>query len=325
MEIAAGIHLIPGLVGQRPLQLFLLRGEQQTVLLDTGSAPDPEKIILPYLAQIGLRPSDVTLVINTHADLDHCGGNAAFKRLSPRTLLSCGEADRALIEDPQVMWARRYNRYASAHGVAYDEADRRWIMEMLGDPQPVDLTWTAGEVLRLGPDWTVEILATPGHSAGHLALFDARRRILLCGDAVHGAVYLDTAGRPALCPTYVDVDAYLGTIRFLRSLQADLLCGCHWPIKRGRAEVEAFLDETEQFVRTAERVVIGAMADHPEGMTLAELIAEAGPRLGEWPRAVDQELMYALAGHLDRLVVHGQARVDATAQPVRYRLVAQER
>src|SRR5258706_6154909 len=108
MEIAPGIHLIPGVVGTRPLQLFLLLGSERRVLLDTGCAPDPERLIAPYLAMLGLQPSDISLVINSHSDLDHCGGNAAFKRLSPSTLLTSVEADRALIEDPRMMYARRY-------------------------------------------------------------------------------------------------------------------------------------------------------------------------------------------------------------------------
>jgi len=71
MEIAPGIHLIPGAVGTRPLQLFLLLGSERRVLLDTGCAPDPERLIAPYLAGLGLVPTDIDLVINSHSDLDH--------------------------------------------------------------------------------------------------------------------------------------------------------------------------------------------------------------------------------------------------------------
>jgi hypothetical protein len=56
MEIAPGIRGIFGTVGNRPLQLYLLRGDARTVLLDSGCAPDPERLVFPYLASIGLSP-----------------------------------------------------------------------------------------------------------------------------------------------------------------------------------------------------------------------------------------------------------------------------
>ncbi|MGH2508062.1 MAG: hypothetical protein ACRDHZ_11760, partial [Ktedonobacteraceae bacterium] len=63
MEIAQGIHMLPGTVGTRPLQLYLLRGSQRTVLLDSGCAPDPERRIFPQLASLGVKPDDIYLVI----------------------------------------------------------------------------------------------------------------------------------------------------------------------------------------------------------------------------------------------------------------------
>jgi glyoxylase-like metal-dependent hydrolase (beta-lactamase superfamily II) len=179
MEIAPGIHLIPGTVGPRPLQLSLLVGAERVVLLDTGCAGDPERFIYPTWQP---RPPghDVDLVINTHADSDHCGGNADWRRLSPRTLLTCGDADRTLIEDPAVMWATRYNAYDALHGIHYDDATHVATLAMLGAAQPIDFTWRGGETLRLGPDWSVELRAVPGHTAGHLAVFDPRSRTA-CG------------------------------------------------------------------------------------------------------------------------------------------------
>jgi glyoxylase-like metal-dependent hydrolase (beta-lactamase superfamily II) len=305
-------------VGGRPLQLYLLRGDLRTVLLDTGCAPDPEAIIFPYLVGLGLEPADVDMVVNSHSDLDHCGGNAAMKRAHPGVVLTCGEADRPLIEDPQVMWDRRYGAYAARHAIAPDEAGRTWIMEMLGAAQPVDITWRGGERLRLSHDWLVEIRATPGHSPGHLAIYDPRSRVALTGDAVHGAVYLDTHGRPALCPTYLDVDAYRSTIINLRGWGAEMLAGCHWPVATG-PEVATFLDESEEFTHLAERALMDELARRPAGASLRELIDAVGPRLGDWPRAVDVELVYALSGHMDHLTQQGKLWEVSTPRPIRYK------
>lgn len=320
MELAPGIHMIVGAVGTRPLQLFLLRGQDRCVLLDTGCAPDPERLIAPYLAGLGLKPTDVHLVINTHSDLDHCGGNAAFHRLSPTTLFTCGEADRALIEDPQVLYGRRYNAYAGPHGIEYDAATRRWIMEMSGEAHPIDFTWRGGEVLRLSADWSVEIHSVPGHSPGHLAVFDPRSRTALVGDAVHGAGYQNLDGSWAMGPTYLEVAAYLRTIATLRRWGAQILAGCHWPLQQGEAAITAFLDATQQFVERADHVLLEALRGSPDGLTLRELLAMVGSQLGSWPRTADSELVFALSGNLEQLAARGRVAADRSAFPIRYSL-----
>lgn len=96
--------MVQGTVGTRPLQLFLLRGDGRTVLLDTGCAPDPERFIFPYLETLDLGPADIDRVINTHPDLDHSGGNHAVKAAHPTVLLSCGDADRELPQQDPSVW-----------------------------------------------------------------------------------------------------------------------------------------------------------------------------------------------------------------------------
>jgi glyoxylase-like metal-dependent hydrolase (beta-lactamase superfamily II) len=276
--------------------------------------------VFPYLERLGLHPNQIDIVIVTHPDSDHCGGNSAVKQASPRTSITCGEADRELVENPETLWTRRYDAYREAHGLGYGDEARRWNIEMLGDPQPVDFTWSGGETLRLGPDWLVEIHHTPGHSRGHLSVYDPRSRTVLIGDAVQGAVYLDVEGRPALCPTYLHVESYLNTVRYLRALKAETLAGCHWPVKRG-AEVDEFLSESSGFVELAERSLIAELRRRPSGATLRELIEATGALLGDWHRQMDAELMYALAGNIEHLAATGRVHKDNAAPPVRYRLV----
>ena len=159
------------------------------------------------------------MVIVTHSDHDHFGGLGAIKNANPAVALTCGDQDRFMVEDPETTYSFRYNHYAADHGIAFDDdaraAIRAAIMEDLGNAQQIDFTWSGGETLRIGPDWLLEIHHVPGHTYGHLCVFDTKNRAIFGGDGVQGSVYPSVEGGAALGPTYLYVDSYLTTIRYL--------------------------------------------------------------------------------------------------------------
>jgi glyoxylase-like metal-dependent hydrolase (beta-lactamase superfamily II) len=297
-ELFPGVYLLKSSVGGRPLTLPLLAGTERTVLLDTGCASDPAEVILPTLQALKIGPEKLSCVITSHSDFDHRGGNQAIKAWAPRSLLCCGDADREWIEEPARLYRNRYDCYRDEHGIFYPPEVESWILNAAGLPQPVDLTLQGGEKIRLSPDWEIEIVALPGHSAGHLGLWDRKNKALYAADAIHGAVYETFEGNAALPPTYATIRPYLQTIRFIEALDLDCYVGCHWPIKRGR-EIAAFCDESRRFVLRTETLML-ELLEKPR--TLRELCDLLGPKLGEWPRETDQDLVYALSGHLTDLL-----------------------
>jgi hypothetical protein len=123
------------------------------------------------------------------------------------------------------------------------------------------------------------------------------------GDAIHGNGYLGLDGAMKLCPTYENVDEYLATISLIESLPISTYVGCHWPVKKD-GEVAAFCGESREFVELADRLLSAQLAT-PH--SLREICTALGLKLGDWPRAHDIELVYALAGHLRRMVNSGTA------------------
>jgi glyoxylase-like metal-dependent hydrolase (beta-lactamase superfamily II) len=291
IQLFDSVYLLDGTVGKRPIYLPLLVGEWGSLLLDTGCSYHVNELILPALEQLQIRPEHLRYIINTHPDSDHVGGNAAMKQWAPHSVLCCGDADRSQVEDPETLFAMRYNAYRP-HGVFYSEEVKAGIMKDLGGPQPVELTFRGGERLRIGPDWELEFLSLPGHSKGHLGILDRRHRVLFGGDAIQGAVYLGVDGLPALCPTYLYPESYLLTNQFIEHLDIDLYVSCHWPLKKG-TEIGEFCRETREFVERAEILVRSAGTDN-----LSELCDQLGPKLGQWPEPINRELAFALAGHL---------------------------
>ena len=314
MELYLGVDQIQSLFGGRNLFQYLFLGDN-IVLLDTGIATTPAEIIFPYLDKLKIRPEQLTLAITTHADLDHQGGNDALKRASPRTLLACGAADRALVEDPRALYDLRYNHLRAEHGVGFDPEPP----PEGGQPRPMDLCFAGGETIRLRDDWHLEVLHVPGHSRGHLALYDPKNKAAFMGDALHGRGCPKATGEMAIPVTYYDVDAYLSTLRYFEGLAIDVLYSGHWPSKRGPA-VRGFIAESRETVELFDRVLLARLAGTPGGLTLRELIDAVASAVGDWPRDSWDLAMFPVKGHLDRLEGQGKVRRLRGAPPVKWQV-----
>lgn len=312
-QLFDGVFMLEGEVGERPLQLIYLQGASAAILLDTGCTHDPTAFIVPQMQAAGGDPATLTWIINTHSDLDHTGGNHQMKQYAPQATLVCGDADRAACMGPDEIFALRYDTYRANHQIFYANDTRQWIRDNSGQFQPIEATFLGGERITLAPDWIVEVVALPGHSHGHLGILDRKNNALYGGDAIHGRVYHGFDGSEKLPPTYLHVDAYLATIRLIEHLPIETYVGCHWPIKRGAA-IAAFCAESRQFVEQVELLLIQFLQT-PH--SLREVCLALGPQLGDWPRgAVDLELVFALNGHLERLVNRGLVKViENQAEP----------
>lgn len=305
MEICTGVHRIDSAIGDRPLYLYLFVGDR-TVLLDAGVATTPREVILPYMRSLSLGPDDLDLVIISHADGDHCGGVAAMRELAPRTSIVCGLPDRAMVEDPAVLIEERVQAYRDRHGIALLDEQLVPLRPLMGAPARVDIALAGGARLGLASGWDIEVLHTPGHSAGHLAVHDRRSNVLFTADAVHGRYYPNFAGDPAMPPNYIDVHAYLETLGRLEQLDAQGLFSAHWPGMTGPA-VAKFLVDSRDYVQQLERIVEGALADVDHPLALLDVIARVTEQLGQWSAGGTYELAFSVEAHLEHLVLESRA------------------
>ena len=279
MEILPHVHRIESDLGERFMCQYLLVGEERTVLIDTGLAGTPEEVIVPYLEGIGLGVDDVDEVIISHADVDHCGGNRALKEMNPGLRSSCGEADRAWVESSERILADIY-LWSEPYGFGPDEESKDWIRRELGGDSPVDVGLRGGETLRLGPVWRVGILHLPGHTPGHLGIWDPKNDAAIIIDAALETGIYDRAGNRLLPPRYFDAAGYQNTINTLHSMRPGHLLTAHYPPMQGEAALD-FLDRSLDFTRQVHRVVGEGLKD---GITdLWELTKYADGRLGPYP------------------------------------------
>ena len=293
MEILPGIHRIESDLGARFMCQFILVGEDRTVLVDTGIAGTPEEVIIPYLEEIGLSLEDIDEVIISHADVAHCGGNRALKERHPSLWFSCGEPDRAYIETKKVMLAE-ISRWSEPYGVGPDEDSLDWIRRELGGDSPIDAGLRGGETMRLGPDRRIEILHLPGHTLGHLGIWDPKNNAAIIIDAALETGIYDREKNRLIPPRYFDATQYQSTIRKLQTLRPEHLLTAHYPPMQGE-EAHDFLDRSLSFTEQVHRVVNEGLRD---GTTdLWELTKRADAELGPYPEFMT-ELGAGVRAHL---------------------------
>jgi glyoxylase-like metal-dependent hydrolase (beta-lactamase superfamily II) len=314
MQVLPGVHEIKSVFGNRYVQQYLLVGDT-AVLLDAGVASTPNESIFPYLDKIGMPPRRIAITIAMHADADHHGGLAAIRDASPGTLLACHQADLELIQHPELLYQRRYNFLAEEHELGFG----REGMVFCPRECKIDTALAGGETIQLASDRPLHVWHVPGHSDGHLAVYDEKNRAAFTSDAVQAGGYPTIDGKMAFGPTYYTVDAYLATVQFLENKPVEHLFSGHWPAAHG-AEVRIFLDRTREFVLRADELLRTYLGNHNNGVTLKQILADLGPKLGSWPEDTAPFLQFALYGHLARLRQQGLVRSN-DSRPVEWRLV----
>lgn len=302
MEIAPGIHRISCVFGsKRVVFVHLLIGDSASMLVDTGCAHNPQQDILPYMEKIGFDPAELTYIVISHSDMDHQGGNQPMQAAAPHALIACHNLDKPWIESTEALIAGRYSQFEADHGIGYGDVGKAGIRQDTLST-PVDLTLEGGERFHLGTDWYVEAIHTPGHTWGHLAIYDPRSRLVISGEAAMWNAILDHDWQPAMPPTYCYVDTYLATQDRLMAMNIATLSPAHWPLQEGAA-VGEFLRESRNYCLLVERKLLALADQRP--FTLRDAIDTLGPDLGHWPLEFNQDFSYGMLGNLDSLTRRG--------------------
>jgi glyoxylase-like metal-dependent hydrolase (beta-lactamase superfamily II) len=312
VEVAPGIERIESVFGPRPFAQYLLRDEK-SMLIDTGIDATPAEVIVPFFEQAAFAPESLTFVLISHADVDHFGGNHALRKRAPQAIFCASALDAPIIANRARAMTERYGWYAE-HGpeADYDEESKGLLAACMGPDTAIDLELTGGEWFRLGSKLRVHMLTLPGHSSGHLGVWEPESRSAIVIDAVLGQGLYNFDHQIIHPPPYMDAAAYETTIEKLRELQAERLLTAHFDVFE-RNEVQDFLDASAAFVSRA-RAAVRRSTKANGIVTLAGLLAELGPDLGPFT-SFTNELAGPLRSHLGELVAEGVVEPVPGANP----------
>ncbi len=155
-----------------------------------------------------------------------------------------------------------------------------------------------GETWQLGTDvsgrnWTVTAVQTPGHTAGHLSLWDCERKFLVAGDLISGS----PQGSVLIHPQEGSMSAYLDSLRRVNKLGCRVLLPAHGtPYGPGSSIISKVLkhrlDREEQ--------ILSCLRERP--MTLGELLPRVYGEIGAIAR---KPALWSLESHLLKLQEDG--------------------
>ena len=169
-RVIKGVHVIP----MGFANAFLIEADDGLTLIDAGY-PRKEAVVFGAIRGLGRSPAQLKQLMFTHGHPDHIGSAAAIVReTGARTYMheldipmaESGGPFRPLIPAPGL--SRRLMCKLFFH------PDERL------EPVAIDQPLTAGEILSIAGG--IEVIHTPGHCAGQVALLWRPGRMLFAGD-----------------------------------------------------------------------------------------------------------------------------------------------
>lgn len=256
--------------------LYLVKGDR-IALVDTGVQDSPRNVLEPALAELGMRLADIDLILNTHAHLDHTGGNLEAKRAS-RAKIYLHSADLPMAESNEVQ-VEFHTAPLREAGLPPEFIEQRaqQVRKHSGDPAPVDVLLADGQAVDLGAGVKLTAVHCPGHTPGHLSFYWDTEGILITGDAVQGQ-----GSRPGAYPYYFDAVSYRGSISKLAGMGARTVCLGHAfhggtvinePVRTGE-EVNLFFREAIRAADAMHNAVAETLRQRP-GATVGEVVQVA--------------------------------------------------
>ena len=250
MEIVPGIHqfqlpipfVLPGeevqMVGET--NVYLIRGTEGWLLVDAGlDAPQTMEAIERGLAEIGSSIENIHRIVATHFHHDHLGLAGKIRDRSGADI-SLHRDDEPFIEmlgSAAEQTLRESKEWFSQNGAPAKELP---IFADWGELRSPDTLLSGGEKISTG-FFDFEVRWTPGHSPGHICLYEQDKKLLLSGDHILEDISSEVGG----APTYQDnpLADYLNCLRASRDLDVELVLPAHGsPFARYRERVDELIE-----------------------------------------------------------------------------------
>ncbi len=182
-ESAAALELTMRLVATPSMihPVVLWAGREGATLIDAG-LPGQLPLIESGLAGLGLRLTDIRRILITHQDLDHIGSAEAVQAATGADVYAHA-ADRPYIQGEMRLAKMDPARFEGRLKAMPEKLRQRARMMMSSLPTvKVTHVLQGGETLPFHGG--ISVIATPGHTPGHVCYYVQAPKLLVAGDAL---------------------------------------------------------------------------------------------------------------------------------------------
>jgi len=318
MEIVPGIHQLKLPVPVPSAQLadvnaYLIEGEKGWLLVDTGwNTRQTFAALEKQLTEIGVGFEDISHIIITHFHPDHYGLAGKLKELS-KAKIALHQVERDFIRSRYISMDSLLAETADLlrfHGVPDEELPhlQKASLEVVKYVSPIspEITLHGGERIPHG-GFNFEVVWTPGHSPGHVCLYEPKQKVLLSGDHLLPTIFPNVGLHPQSGEN--PLGDYLHSLQVVEQLEVDLVLPAHEHVFTGLKQriKELYRHHEDRKAAIINVLREGAKTAYEVSFKIPWIINGVTMSFEELP-ALDKRLavMSALA-HLEPLCAEGQA------------------
>lgn len=267
MEIIPGIHKlelpIPSPNGQLDhVNVYLVGGEGDWILVDAGwNTSKAFNALEKQLGETGVGFEDITRIIITHFHVDHYGLAGRLKEISGAKV-AMHRVEKDLVDSRYINMNEllaEIAKWLHFHGVPEKELPRLQKASLKATkfavPVLPDMALEGGEKISAGP-FDFEVLWTPGHSPGHICLYEPARKILLSGDHILPTIFSNVSLHPQSGDD--PVGDYLGSLKAIARLKVELVLPAHEEVF---TNLEQRIDEICRHHKERRESVLGVLKE----------------------------------------------------------------
>ena len=255
-EVFPGIHWLklPTLLAESDsvhVNAYLIQGDNGFLLIDGGWNTDESLASMQeQLAEIGAGIKDISQIVVTHVHPDHYGQAGRLKRLSGASV-ALHYIEKGFIESRYINmkeFAEQTAHWLVINGVQPDELtdfkNATAGMERFIIPTNPDITLQGGETIAAGK-FAFQVIWTPGHSAGHICLYEPERKILISGDHILPTITPNVGRQPDTREN--TLGDYINSLESIKHLDVELILPGHEvPFNIFRPRIEELIRHHEE-------------------------------------------------------------------------------
>ncbi|MDV4151442.1 MBL fold metallo-hydrolase [Clostridium sp. AL.422] len=200
----------------------VIKDKDNLTLIDTGY-PGQIDYIKAELEKDGLDVNNIKTIILTHHDIDHMGNVKAILKLVSNIEVITFDKEADYINGSKTPYKVEY---MEKNLNKLDEKGREFynLFKLFYDNNKIDVIKTVNDNDVINKGEAIRVIATPGHTLGHMSLYIDKYKLLIAGDLL-----ISKAGEVTTCPKELnyDNDMYLKSINKIKKLDIETVICFH--------------------------------------------------------------------------------------------------